>query len=272
MKARVLLVASLCALRAGDRDAAGADQPRVAPRRLQHAQGHRQAAGRAQGADRRGRSRRSPRRRRLGKSGEMRRLIAKGITLLAGRPWTDAPISATRSSCAPTTSSPIRRRPYAVRLEQIYAPSIELQRSLTAHVVLRKRPAAPGAGSSRRSRATVVKDLGTFDGVGRDLRESPFPFELDVHDVADGAYQLAVEVTDARRAARHEHAARSRCARGSTRWSRGSKPTRSARRRRCAPTSSSRSIACGTSIAGASSCARSIRTRISPPPKRSPPP
>ncbi len=41
----------------------------------------------------------------------------------------------------------------------------------------------------------MVKDFGTLDGVGRDLRESPFALELDVHDVTDGAYQLSVEVT-----------------------------------------------------------------------------
>src|SRR5262249_23064216 len=35
-----------------------------------------------------------------------------------------------------------------------------------------------------------------FDGIGRDLRESPYGFELDVHDVADGGYTLTVEVSD----------------------------------------------------------------------------
>src|SRR5207247_1902300 len=43
----------------------------------------------------------------------------------------------------------------------------------------------------------VVKDLGTFDGVARDLRESPFPLELDMRDVPDGSYALSVEVADA---------------------------------------------------------------------------
>src|SRR6185503_15488094 len=38
--------------------------------------------------------------------------------------------------------------------------------------------------------------LGSFDGVSRDLRESPFLFELDVRDVADGGYQLSVDVAD----------------------------------------------------------------------------
>src|SRR5206468_6935621 len=42
----------------------------------------------------------------------------------------------------------------------------------------------------------VVRDVGTFDGVARDLRESPFPFELDLHDVADGPYMLVAEVAD----------------------------------------------------------------------------
>jgi predicted esterase len=46
----------------------------------------------------------------------------------------------------------------------------------------------------------VAKDLGTSDGVGRDLRDTPFPFELDLTGVADGTYQLAIEVSDDARA------------------------------------------------------------------------
>jgi len=42
----------------------------------------------------------------------------------------------------------------------------------------------------------VVKDVGTFDGVGRDLRDTPFSLDLDLHEVADGAYQLSVDVLD----------------------------------------------------------------------------
>ena len=41
-----------------------------------------------------------------------------------------------------------------------------------------------------------MKELGTFEGVGRDLRESPFSFDLDVHDVADGTYLLIANVGD----------------------------------------------------------------------------
>ena len=132
---------------------------------------------------------------RLGKSGELRRLFAKGLNLLNNRPWTDAVEYAhsivLRTDRVVADSS----KPYAVRLEQIFAPSIDLQRTVTAHVTLRKRP-APAAPGQTAPEPPVVKDLGTFDGVARDLRESPFPFELDLHDVADGPYVLVAEVSD----------------------------------------------------------------------------
>src|SRR5262245_59914937 len=61
---------------------------------------------------------------RLGKTAEMRRLFAKGQTLLAGRQWTDAIDYANsiviRTDRVVTDSS----KPYPVRLEQIYNPSI----------------------------------------------------------------------------------------------------------------------------------------------------
>ena len=132
---------------------------------------------------------------RLGRSGEVRRLYAKGMTLLAGRPWTDAADFGAslvlRTEHVVADSS----KPYVMRLEQIYTPSIELKNGVAAHVILRKR-AVPAAGSTPAQPGAVVKDLGTFDGVARDLRESPFPFELDVRDVADGGYAITVEVAD----------------------------------------------------------------------------
>ena len=138
---------------------------------------------------------------RLGKTAELRRLFAKGTTLLAGRPWTDVADYSNslviRTDRVVTDSS----KPYTVRLEQIYSPSIQLERSLKAHVELRARPVPAPAGSAvPPPPPQVVKDLGVFDGVGRDLRDTPFPFELDLQEVADGTYQLAVEVNDEGRA------------------------------------------------------------------------
>jgi poly(3-hydroxybutyrate) depolymerase len=134
---------------------------------------------------------------RLGKTGELRRLFAKGIALLNNRPWTDAVEYSTslvlRTDRVVVDSS----KPYLVRLEQIYTPSIGLERALTAKVALYKRPSGPPpAAGTPPPPPELVKELGTFEGVGRDLRESPFPFELDVHDVADGTYGLMANVAD----------------------------------------------------------------------------
>jgi len=133
--------------------------------------------------------------RRLGQNAEVRRLMAKGTTLLAGREWTDALDYATSLVIRTDHVIGDSAKPYPIRLEQMYSPAIQLQRSLTAHAILGARPAAAVAGQPAPPQI-VVKDLGRFDGVARDLRESPYLFELDVHDVADGTYQLAIEVMD----------------------------------------------------------------------------
>src|SRR6476619_1655887 len=83
---------------------------------------------------------------RLGRTGELRRLFAKGVALLNNRPWDDgAEYSASlvlRSSRVVVDST----KPYELRLEQIFAPSIALPRAVTAHLALRERPAAPRPG------------------------------------------------------------------------------------------------------------------------------
>jgi poly(3-hydroxybutyrate) depolymerase len=131
---------------------------------------------------------------RLGKTGELRRLFAKGIAMLSDDPWTEA-YEYSRSLVLRTPRVVVdSSKPYEVRLEQIYAPSIALQSALTAHVALRKRITTPPTPGQRPPDPPIVKDLGTFEGVSRDLRESPFFFDLDLHDVPDGIYNLGVEV------------------------------------------------------------------------------
>ena len=135
---------------------------------------------------------------RLGRTGDVRRLLAVGTTLLAGRPWTPELEFSTsvviRSEKVVVDSG----APYEVRLEQIYTPNLPLEQPLTAHMRLRQRPSAVAAGQPQQPGA-IVKDLGTFDGVARDLRDVPFEVELDLHDVADGAYQLTTELSDGSR-------------------------------------------------------------------------
>jgi len=131
---------------------------------------------------------------RLGRSGELRRLFVKGTTLLSGRPWTDELDFATSLVLRSERIVADSVKPYTARLEQLYGPSIELQRTLTARVSLRRR-GGPGPGGAPQS-GEVVKDFGTLDGVSRDLRESPFPIAVDLAGVGDGPYQFGVEVLD----------------------------------------------------------------------------
>jgi poly(3-hydroxybutyrate) depolymerase len=133
--------------------------------------------------------------RRLGQNAELRRLMAKGTTLLNGREWTGALDYATSLTIRTEHVITDSAKPFPVRLEQLYSPAIQLTKALSAHAVLRTRPVAAAAGQTTPPTETV-KDFGRFDGVGRDLRESPYFLELDVHDVADGTYQLSIDVMD----------------------------------------------------------------------------
>jgi poly(3-hydroxybutyrate) depolymerase len=135
---------------------------------------------------------------RLGKTGEARRLVAKGLTLLGGRPWTDTSDYATSLVVRSDRLFVEPSRPYVIRLEQIYAPAIELTRSLVARVSLQSRrsePATPGVSAGTDGQSAAA-DLGTFQGVPRDLRDAPFLIELNLARVPDGPYEVRVEVLD----------------------------------------------------------------------------
>jgi len=129
----------------------------------------------------------------LGQTGEVRRQIARGLALLDGKAWTPAldyqhslVLRAERTVVDTTV-------PHTVRLEQIYRPAIELTPALSVDVRLMRRAAVASAGAPA---LTVVRELGTFDGLSRDLRESPFDVDVNVAGVADGPYVLEATVRD----------------------------------------------------------------------------
>lgn len=127
---------------------------------------------------------------RAGRTGELRRLYAHAGSLLRNRPWT--PEAEYAASLVLRTDRQVvdPSRPWAVRLEQIFAPSIALDRALMARVTLRQRP----AGAAPNAPLVVVKPVGTFDAVPRDLRDAPFVIDANLRDVADGSYLLTVDV------------------------------------------------------------------------------
>ena len=132
---------------------------------------------------------------RLGRIAELRRLYAHANALLTRREWTADTEFA--SSLVIRTGEqvvdPARR--WLFRVEQIFAPGLELTRPLAARAFLRQRvPNAPA-----NTPFTTVKEIGTFDGVSRDLRESPLLIEANLAGVADGTYNVAVEVSDSGR-------------------------------------------------------------------------
>ena len=133
--------------------------------------------------------------RRTGNTGEVRRQIAKGLTLLNKEAWT--PQLDYRSSLALRSERTVidSTAPYAMRIEQIYRPSIDLSTNLSTKIRIRKRvaPARPGADAPP---PPAPKELGTFDGVSRDLRETPFAIELDLAGVEDGAQVIEAEMFD----------------------------------------------------------------------------
>ncbi len=130
----------------------------------------------------------------FGRTSELRRLYAHSIALLQKRAWT--PEAEFASSVVVRSERLVVEpaRPWTMRLEQSYSPSIALERPLTARATLRQRDAA-----NPRAPLTTVKDLGVFNGVPRDLRDSPFAINADLKGVRDGAYVVTVELTDSTR-------------------------------------------------------------------------
>ena len=132
---------------------------------------------------------------RLGHTGEVRRQLAKGVTLLDGRPWTPALDVQTSLVLRAERTIVDASEPYTVRLEQIYRPATELTPALSVAMRLKRRAAASTPRVAPPA-LTLVRDLGVFDGVSRDLRESPFAMELDLSSVADDTYVLEAELRD----------------------------------------------------------------------------
>jgi len=139
---------------------------------------------------------------RAGNAGEARRQLARGLALLAGTAWT--PALDFQSSLVIRSERTIADSsvPYAARLEQIYRPAIDLTPALTARVSLLKRQPPPQAGTGAGATPqgpppmVTVRDFGRMDGIARDLRESPFPVELDLAAVPDGVYTLDAQIFD----------------------------------------------------------------------------
>ena len=125
---------------------------------------------------------------RAGNMGEARRQLAKGAALLAGRAWTDSADFSTSLLLRSDRVVIDSRQPYALRIEQQYKPTVAVGKSTSARVLLTK--AASGGGRT---------EIGTFDVTSTDLQAKPFVMKLDFTEVADGRYNIVVEMVNALR-------------------------------------------------------------------------
>ena len=130
----------------------------------------------------------------FGRTSELRRLYAHSTALLQKRAWTPEAEFASALQVRSDRLVVDPSRPWSMRLEQSFSPSIALERPLTARVALRQRDAA-----NPRAPLVLVKELGVFNGVPRDLRDSPYAINADLLNVPDGAYVVTVEMSDSAR-------------------------------------------------------------------------
>ncbi len=133
----------------------------------------------------------------LGRSGEIRRLYAKGTALLAGKQWNAEAEFAASLALRSERVFVDPAQPVSLRLEQIYAPAIELTALPTLRVSLYEAKLPPGA------RQAVVgdklRDAGNYSHLSRDLIDEPFRFDLNLADVADGLLVIRAEALDGER-------------------------------------------------------------------------
>src|SRR5262245_41872335 len=131
----------------------------------------------------------------LGKTGEVRRLYTQGTALAQGRGWT--PENEFTSSLVLRTERVVvgTEKPIALRLEQIYSPSLELSNPLSVRVSV-ERPGGRGANSQP---AAKLKDGGEFTNVSRDLMDAPLHFDLDLSGLDNGRVNIRAEVQEGKR-------------------------------------------------------------------------
>ncbi len=129
---------------------------------------------------------------RQGRTGEVRRLLAQGQTLLSGREWTDELDFSNSLVLRAEEVILDSKRPGTVRLEQIYEPRLHPAGALTARVFLH-RPLRTSLGFQPGEK---VRDLTTQSEISRDLLDEPCRIELDWAGVEDGPYVVKAELLD----------------------------------------------------------------------------
>ena len=121
-----------------------------------------------------------------GQIGEMRRALARAVTLLNGQSWGPAPEFAWSLALRPDRVVTEPAAPLMVRLSQFYPCPYKADGALELRASLSK------AGAANEP----VRQLGVFPISTRDWIDQPVGFEAGFEGVSDGAYQLRAELLD----------------------------------------------------------------------------
>jgi poly(3-hydroxybutyrate) depolymerase len=121
-----------------------------------------------------------------GQIGEMRRVLANAVTLFQGQSWGPEQEFAWSLALRPDRAVTEPASPLIVRLSQFYSCPYKPSGALE----LRASLASAGSGNE------PVRPLGVYPISTRDWIDQPFGFEASLEGVAEGAYQLRVELLD----------------------------------------------------------------------------
>lgn len=124
-----------------------------------------------------------------GKTGEVRRLLAKGLRLLNGQEWNQQ---------ADFLNSLVLRTDMTVcdpdkhligRVGQIYPSDHDSIDRLKIRVSLAKASWRRQFGAGK-----ILKELGVFSPLPQDLLDTAFAFEVDIADASEGVFALSAEI------------------------------------------------------------------------------
>ncbi|MDA0791072.1 MAG: alpha/beta fold hydrolase [Proteobacteria bacterium] len=128
-----------------------------------------------------------------GRISEVRRQLARGISVGFGRGWSDEQ-DFNASLVARTDQAYVDpRRGTMVRLEQIFPSTLIRTRPVSVSIALHE----PAQGRRwGRQTGPKLRDIADLSDVSLDLIEAPIVTELDLRDQADGRYEVRFVVRD----------------------------------------------------------------------------
>jgi len=130
---------------------------------------------------------------RSGRMGEIRRLLAQGMSLASGDGWSDRQDFDASLVARADTAFIDPSQPVMVRLSQIFPSKLSGNTRTVVHIALHEQARWARGGEQ------IGKKLEEYEkvaDVGLDLIESPMAAQIDFAGIADGDYDLRLEVFD----------------------------------------------------------------------------